>query len=138
MLGGESLKHELNRCAAWLAQDDGKWKNVSAPKAVVEDMMTARRRDVTVPTLKRVSIVPTFTKDGRLLSEPGFDEASGIFLDLKVNVDVPPQPTPRQVRTALRQLWFALSAIGHTIDDLPQAGNPPRQWQVRGLWDRRV
>ena len=39
MLGGESLKHELNRCAAWLAQDDGKWKNVSAPKAVVEDMM---------------------------------------------------------------------------------------------------
>lgn len=109
MLGGEGLKHELNRCAAWLAQDDGKWKNVSAPKAVVEDMMTARRRDVTVPTLKRVSIVPTFTKDGRLLSEPGFDEPSGIFLDLKVNVDVPPQPTARQVRAALRQLWFPIS-----------------------------
>ena len=109
MLGADSLKHELNRCAAWLAQDDGKWKNVSAPKAVVEDMMTARRRDVTVPTLKRVSIVPTFTRDGRLLADPGFDEASGIFLDLKVDVDVPPQPTRRQVRAALRQLWFPIS-----------------------------
>lgn len=109
MLGAEGLKHELNRCAAWLAQDDSKWKKVSAPNAVVEDMLTARRRDVTVPTLKRVSIVPTFTKDGRLLSEPGFDEASGIFLDLKVDVDVPPQPTPAQVWAALRQLWLPIS-----------------------------
>jgi hypothetical protein len=64
---------------------------------------------VTVPTLKRVSIVPTFTKDGRLLSKPGFDEQSGIFLDLKVDVDVPERPTRQQVRTALRQLWFPIS-----------------------------
>lgn len=110
MLSPDSLKHELNRCAVWLAPDDGgKWKPTSAPSAVVSDMMTARRRDVTVPTLKRVSIVPCFTKDGRLLSEPGFDEASGIFIDLKVDVDVPQQPTRRQVRAALRQLWFPIS-----------------------------
>ena len=110
MLGPDALKHELNRCAAWLVpEDDGKWKQTSAPNSVVEDMMTARRRDVTVPTLKRVSIVPTFTKDGRLLSDPGFDEASGIFLDLKVDVDVPAQPTPLQVWAALRKLWFPIS-----------------------------
>lgn len=109
MLSPDGLKHELNRCAAWLAPDGDKWKRASAPSAVVSDMLTARRRDVTVPTLKRVSIVPTFTKDGRLLSEPGFDEASGIFLDLKVEVDVPPNPTRRQVWSALRQLWFPIS-----------------------------
>jgi len=109
MLSPDGLKHELNRCAVWLAEDNGKWKRSSAPAAVVSDMLTARRRDVTVPTLKRVSIVPTFTKDGRLLSEPGFDEASGIFLDLKVDVDVPERPTRQQVRAALRQLWFPIS-----------------------------
>jgi len=109
MLSPDGLKHELNRCAVWLAEDNGKWKRSSAPAAVVSDMLTARRRDVTVPTLKRVSIVPTFTKDGRLLSEPGFDEASGIFLDLKVDVDVPKRPTGQQVRAALRQLWFPIS-----------------------------
>jgi hypothetical protein len=109
MLSPDGLKHELNRCAAWLAEDNGKWKRSSAPAAVVSDMLTARRRDVTVPTLKRVSIVPTFTKDGRLLSKPGFDEQSGIFLDLKVDVDVPERPTRQQVRTALRQLWFPIS-----------------------------
>ena len=109
MLSPDGLKHELNRCAAWLAEDNGKWKRSSAPTAVVSDMLTARRRDVTVPTLNRVSIVPTFTKDGRLLSEAGFDEKSGIFLDLKVDVDVPERPTRQQVRTALRQLWFPIS-----------------------------
>ncbi len=109
MLSPDGLKHELNRCAAWLAPEDGKWKRSSAPSAVVSDMLTARRRDVTVPTLKRVSIVPTFTRDGRLLSEPGFDEQSGIFLDLKVDVDVPERPTRQQVWAALRQLWFPIS-----------------------------
>lgn len=109
MLSPDGLKHELNRCAAWLAADNEKWKRSSAPSAVVSDMLTARRRDVTVPTLKRVSIVPTFTKDGRLLSIPGFDEQSGIFLDLKVDVDVPERPTRRQVWAALRQLWFPIS-----------------------------
>lgn len=109
MLSPDGLKHELNRCAAWLAPDADKWKRSSAPSAVVSDMLTARRRDVTVPTLKRVSIVPTFTKDGRLLSTPGFDEQSGIFLDLKVDVDVPERPTRRQVWAALRQLWFPIS-----------------------------
>lgn len=109
LLDGSGLKFELNRCTTWLAQDDDKWKPVSAPVNVVEDMLSARRRDVTVPTLKQVSIVPTFTQDGRLLNENGFDEESGIFLDLQVSVDVPTQPTGAQVRSALRQLWTPIS-----------------------------
>ncbi|MEP1943613.1 MAG: hypothetical protein ABJJ03_10950, partial [Sulfitobacter sp.] len=109
LLDGSGLKFELNRCTTWLAKDDEKWKPVSAPANVVEDMLSARRRDVTVPTLKQVSIVPTFTSDGRLLNENGFDEASGIFLDLKVSVDVPKEPTRQQVWSALRQLWTPIS-----------------------------
>lgn len=109
LLDGSALKFELNRCTTWLAQDDNKWKPVSAPPNVVEDMLCARRRDVTVPTLKQVSIVPTFTSDGRLLNENGFDEASGIFLDLQVSVDVPTEPTRQQVWSALRQLWTPIS-----------------------------
>lgn len=109
LLDGSGLKHELNRCTTWLAKDDSKWKPVSAPSNVVEDMLSARRCDVTVPELKQVSIVPTFTRDGRLLNENGFDEDSGIFLDLKVSVDVPRQPTRADVRAALRQLWRPIS-----------------------------
>lgn len=109
LLDGSGLKFELNRCTTWLLKDGDKWKPVSAPANVVEDMLSARRRDVTVPTLKQVSIVPTFTRDGRLLNENGFDEASGIFLDLQVSVDVPKEPTPKQVWSALRQLWTPIS-----------------------------
>lgn len=109
LLDGSGLKFELNRCTTWLALKDDKWKPVSAPSNVVEDMLCARRRDVTVPALKQVSIVPTFTHDGRLLNENGFDEESGIFLDLQVSVDVPEKPTPQDVRAALRQLWLPMS-----------------------------
>jgi len=109
LLDGSGLKFELNRCSTWLLKDGDKWKPVSAPANVVEDMLSARRRDVTVPTLKQVSIVPTFTRDGRLLNENGFDEASGIFLDLQVSVDVPKEPTRQQVWSALRQLWTPIS-----------------------------
>ena len=109
LLQAPSLKHELNRSATWLARDGEKWKVASAPTAIVEDMLAARRREVTVPTLKQASIVPTFTSDGRLLSENGFDEASGIFLDLAVSVDVPRNPTRRQVWSALRQLWTPIA-----------------------------
>lgn len=109
LLDASSLKFELNRCTAWLAKDGDKWNAVSAPGNVVEDMLSARRRDVTVPALKHVSIVPTFTSDGRLLNENGFDEASGIFLDLHVSVDVPKEPTRQQVWSALRWLWTPIS-----------------------------
>ncbi|WP_170404453.1 bifunctional DNA primase/polymerase [Ruegeria arenilitoris] len=109
LLDGSGLKFELNRCTTWYTRDDQKWKPVSAPANVVEDMLAARRRDVTVPTLKQVSIVPTFTSDGRLLNENGFDETSGIFLDLQVSVDVPTEPTRQQVWSALRQLWTPIS-----------------------------
>ena len=109
LLDASGLKHELQRCTTWLAQKDETWKPVSAPANVVEDMLSARRRDVTVPTLKQVSIVPTFTRDGRLLNENGFDEDSGIFLDLQVSVDVPTEPTQQQVWAALRQLWTPIS-----------------------------
>lgn len=71
LLDASGLKFELNRCATWLVKRDDKWLPVSAPGAVVEDMLSARRRDVTVPILKQVSIVPTFTSDGRLLNENG-------------------------------------------------------------------
>ncbi len=109
LLDASGLEFELNRCTTWLAQKDDKWKPVSAPANVVRDMLAARRRDVTVPTLKQVSIVPTFTSDGRLLNENGFDEASGIFLDLHVFVDVPKEPTRLEVWSALRQLWKPIS-----------------------------
>lgn len=109
LLDGMGLRFELNRCASWLAFENDKWKPTSAPRTCVEDMLSARRRDVTVPELKQVSIVPTFTRDGRLLNENGFDEESGIYLDLQVSVDVPDDPSPRDVRAALRQLWLPMS-----------------------------
>jgi len=99
----------LNRCATWLAKDKEGWKATSAPKTVVDDLLSARRSEVTVPALKDVSIVPMFTRDGRLLNRSGFDEGSGIFLDLKVDVQVPESPTPREVRRALRHLWKPIS-----------------------------
>lgn len=110
ILDRSTLKNDLNRCATWIKYDSkGKPFKSSAPDALVEDMMSARAAERTVPELRRVDIVPCFTRDGRLLNRHGFDEESGIFLDLKVAVDVPEEPTRRQVREALKTLWRPLS-----------------------------
>lgn len=109
VLNASTLKNDLNRCAVWVKMENGKPRNTSAPASCVEDMLSARASEVTVPELKRVATVPMFTRDGRLLNERGFDEESGIFLDLAVNVDVPHDPTQRDVREALKTLWYPIS-----------------------------
>jgi len=110
LLDRSSLTYELNRCAKWMRKkDDGGWSPTNANRAAVEDMLSARKRDVTVPELVQLSTVPMFTKDGRLLNRNGFDEESGIFLDLDVDVEVPEQPTAKDVRIALRRLWIPVA-----------------------------
>lgn len=115
ILDRSSLTHELNRCAKWMKQvgkdDSGKakWAVSNADKAVVDDMLSAREADVIVPEIFQFSTVPMFTREGRLLNANGFDDDSGIYLDLSVEIDVPTDPTVRQVRHALRRLWEPVS-----------------------------
>jgi hypothetical protein len=60
-----------------------------------------------IPKLRRVSHMPTFADDERLLVTPGFDEASGTFVALPpelVDLEVPSRPSPEQVGTAVGSL----------------------------------
>lgn len=110
VLNQSTLKTELNRCATWIGYDaKGKPKNTSAPVSCAEDIINARSSEITVPELRKVATVPMFTRDGRLLNEFGFDEDSGMFLYLRDTIEVPKEPTGKQVRDALRTLWRPIS-----------------------------
>lgn len=77
------LKGELDRAADYLGIDQGGvFGPVRPPTDVVQDLMALP--ELLLPRLLRVATTPVFVKttDGaRLLSEPGFDEASGVYLD---------------------------------------------------------
>ena len=55
--------------------------------------------------------VPVFALDGRLLTEPGYDPASGLFVALPADLRVPPVPT----RPSASELD---EAVGWVTDEL--------------------
>jgi hypothetical protein len=47
---------------------------------------------------------PTLRDDGTVLAERGYDEKSGLFLTDKIDVKIPPKPSARDVKNALKTL----------------------------------
>jgi hypothetical protein len=60
------------------------------------------------PVLKTISETPVFLSDGRVLTQPGYDAASGVIFDPPPGVrweHVPDQPTREQVDRAVADLY---------------------------------
>ena len=105
------LTHELNRCATWFKTGDKEnpWIPTNASPAVVDDMLSARSSEITVPSLKEVANVPIFTRDGRLISERGYDDEAEVYLAPSIRVGVPENPTEEQVQDAVNLLLKPLA-----------------------------
>lgn len=66
-----------------------------------------------IPTLRGITNIPYFTKTGRLVEQPGYNEESGLYLKKFVTVPpVPKNPTPKEIRLALKN-------IARVIQDFP-------------------
>lgn len=100
----------LLRAARWVkvtVSDDGEVdKPADVPAMVARDMVALPSRRL--PSLADVIRGPTFAPDGRLISRPGFDPATGLYLAPRpgyVEPDVPTRPGSADVRHA-RALLF--------------------------------
>lgn len=107
---GETLA-ELARAADWVTLVRGK---DSEGRAVVKTKPTKLPPDVVtvvhdapaegLPRLEGITATPVLLPGGRLLTAPGFDDSSGLFLDGGAGlggVDVPDEPTPGEAHAAL-------------------------------------
>lgn len=92
-LTAERLREEVARDARWFAprvdKETGEEVQIKAkpPRDVVINMLQVAT--LPLPWLMRVVSVPVFAPDGRLITEPGYDEASGVYYDPAPGLDIP-------------------------------------------------
>ncbi|KUE86591.1 hypothetical protein ASL20_22820 [Cupriavidus necator] len=74
--------------------------------------------------LRAVITAPTLREDGTVLSNPGYDPDSGLFLDIEEDAafPVPTAPTEQQARKALDTLWYPFANFPF-VDNLARAAH---------------
>ncbi|MCH8491132.1 MAG: hypothetical protein LAT81_14555 [Oceanicaulis sp.] len=118
------LRTHLEEVAAWQKWDGRSkaWVPADAPGDLPSRIL-ANRGGWTVPELTGVIRGPILRPDGSLLSQPGYDEATGLLL-LADHPDgwpvIPRQPNQQQVRAALATLWEPFAHFPFA-DDLSRA-----------------
>jgi len=92
-LTAERLREEVARDARWFAlrvdKETGQEVQIKAkpPRDVVINMLQVAT--IPLPWLTRVVSVPVFAPDGRLITAPGYDTASGIYYDPAPGLGIP-------------------------------------------------
>jgi hypothetical protein len=84
------LTEKFTRVATWIKQTKDGLKQIDCPARVARTYL-ARAGDWKLPTLLGIIEAPTLRPDGSLLSKPGYDEATCLFLD-PGGVEFPPIP----------------------------------------------
>jgi putative DNA primase/helicase len=97
-----------------------KWKPMAAPAAVAKTIL-ARRGDWPFPQLVAVVTAPTLRDDWSILSEPGFDQDSGIYFDPGGVVWPIIKPTPTRA-----EALTALGSLSSLLADFPFVGPADR------------
>jgi hypothetical protein len=109
------LQNYLNRHVAFMkyerqSQDD-RDEGILPKKIPVDcpdrlsNLILAETDDINVPELNGVITAPTLRSDGSLLSKPGYDAATGLYLIGEPWPAIPDNPTLEQLRAAYNTLW---------------------------------
>ena len=101
--------------AARYERYDGKaeeWKQVTPP-AWIASTLASRSGRLRLPVLSGVIGAPTLRADGSILDQPGYDDATGLYLDLQGTAfpQVPASPTREQAAFALGKLQSLISTF---------------------------
>lgn len=111
------LRSFLERSANFM---DGTFSPIPPPRNVVQDLFAINDWDF--PPLSEIVEMPILRPDGTILFNPGYDDATKLFLQTNPELDVDPipeTPTPEQIQSAL-------SLLEETIHDFPFVGTADR------------
>jgi hypothetical protein len=104
--GPYEMAHQLSEVSRWRGSKgkDG-WQWTQPPSPIVHNMLVTPVKPL--PLLLRLTETPVFTREGRLISLPGYDAVSGIYYDpppsLKID-PISPAPTDGDVTIAREHL----------------------------------
>lgn len=120
ILNKDEFASELNQFTTWNHQtmmgDQVRTRGVSAPDDVVKTIFFDI--DAVYPPLRGLITSPAFTREGELITEPGYHE-SGLFYAPDLTLDVPKvsdHPTEDEVQEAVRLV------VEEALADFPFAG----------------
>lgn len=93
--------------------------------------------ELTLPPLTGVAESPVVRADGSILSRPGYDEQTGLYLASDLEVDVPDQPTREDVLRAIELLTtvlvdFPLPSPAHHSAWMAALLTPLARWAYDG------
>lgn len=88
------------------------WRKITAkgglapclPLEWTVDMLVGRSEYPGIRRLTGIVDAPTIRPDGSVLSEPGYDVATGLLMDSRIDIDVPDTPTKEEAKAALTEL----------------------------------
>jgi hypothetical protein len=112
------VQRELTHAADfWQSPPKGNPKQVSPPKDVCQYVLSALTWSY--PKLDGITSIPVFREDGSVVTERGYDSATGLIYDPPAGfeVSVPEKPNKTDVKNALKLL-------GEMIGDFPYADQP--------------
>jgi hypothetical protein len=93
---------------AWMTRAGGKggprYKRSKPPRDFCTDYITQRRGRYGARPLVGISRVPFMRDDGSIRNEIGYDPQTGIFHDRLPSLTVPPSPSLRDAKSAMRRL----------------------------------
>lgn len=120
----DEMVHELSLAATWIRPSPrgGPPSNEHPPGAVARNLLVRPWEEL--PALTGLIEAPCLRPDGTLLFEPGWDEATGLWLDPHSRVEVPPvpdQPTETDIAAALSLLREGLLAEFEFVDPASHA-----------------
>ena len=111
------LLEQMSRAAEWRKHVAKGGQMRSDPPAIYAKTLM-ERLEWKFPVIRAIIKAPTLTADGRILQQPGFDEPSGLYLDIPKNYFLPvaEHPTIDDALTALRILEHPLRGFPF-VDD---------------------
>ncbi len=116
VLDADSLALILDEAADWVIDGGKEHKVIEPHERVVR--ATLKLPEYPFPNLRCIAQAPFFNAAGSLVSSPGYDKASGVFLDpvgLGALDPIPEQPSADAVRAALDYL------LGELLGEFPFA-----------------
>ncbi len=109
-LNQHQLSYLLNKEAAVFERFDGrskKWVAIDPPDKVVEGLLNLK--DWRFPEVSGVVNAPTLRPDGSILSTPGYDPKTRLWVNSRVELPaIPDKPTRKDAEEALDWLWDLL------------------------------
>lgn len=130
VLEAPSTIDELSRAARWEKYNERKKAWVAAdPPEKVARVLLSRSGRWRVPSAKGVINTPTLRDDGTLVTRPGFDSASGYYLALSPDFDLPAISESPSRSEAVA----ALNLLEGLFSEFPFVGETSRSVALSGL-----